>query len=948
MQRMRSRYFCSSKAALLWVTTRGHIACLTLFLVAAFASAPRSAGAQVPKPVLDGSAKLIGRYNPNQMLRLVIALRPPNMEEERQFLQDLQTIGSPLFRRFLTPEEWDARFGPTQEIEQAIVDWARSRALTVTKRYPDRLIVDLEGQVATIERAFGVTINSYQLGATTFFANDREPAIPANLNGEILAVIGLNDMERMQPSIRGLKEPDFPIYSPGPVVSREGSGSIAGDRSKLPNSRASRHEPAATNKVYGPHDLYNSFAYSVSPLNALGHCCNPLANAGGSPAATSIAVATAGSQNPADFIGFHMQYPYLAENYSFVNIDGTPACCDPSGTLIFEWATAMANDFGSPANTAHVFLYDGANNLLTTFTDIYNQMATDNQARVFVTGEGCAEIICEPIGTLPNPAKGTMLADDAIFMKMVGQGWTLIGDSGAQGATADCSTISVNFPASDPNVIAVGSTTLTYGSYLGGNFVSELGWTGQTAAGSCAAMLGGSGGGCSKYWPAPAYQPSSCVGSYRSIPDVALNGDPNTPQADFFGGNPGAAYDLGAPELAGLIVQVNAYLLHIGAAPPIGNANSLIYAEGTTPQAPHYPFYDITSGCNSNDVTAVNILSYDCAAAGYDLVTGWGSVNMLQLVWALMWYTAGDGGAPRVTFSGPAVNTWYKTDQTVTFNVVDTSANARNPVGVSGFSQKWDADPGDAVSSAITGCGRAAWYTNPVCYAFYDGPQFPNATSGSFDLSNADQGCHTAHVRAWDNTGIASPDQTYGPVCYDTIPPETTFLVSGATITLSAADPHSTDVPPAGSGVASTVYQLDSGTTTTYVLPFKVLSTGVHTITWFSTDKVGNVEPTNSATFTIQAPTTTTLVSSLNPSTQGQAVTFTATVTPAFGSTPTGTVTFHDGTTVLGKGVVNASTHQAVFTTSVLGVGSHSITAGYGGDANFLSSTSRVLTQVVN
>jgi hypothetical protein len=86
------------------------------------------------------------------------------------------------------------------------------------------------------------------------------------------------------------------------------------------------------------------------------------------------------------------------------------------------------------------------------------------------------------------------------------------------------------------------------------------------------------------------------------------------------------------------------------------------------------------------------------------------------------------------------------------------------------------------------------------------------------------------------------------------------------------------------------------------------------------------------------------LTSSLNPSNFGQSVTFTATVT---GVSPTGTVTFKDGVTVLGTGTLNGS-GQATFTTSSLSVGSHSITAVYSGDVNNAAATSAVLTQVVN
>ncbi len=97
-----------------------------------------------------------------------------------------------------------------------------------------------------------------------------------------------------------------------------------------------------------------------------------------------------------------------------------------------------------------------------------------------------------------------------------------------------------------------------------------------------------------------------------------------------------------------------------------------------------------------------------------------------------------------------------------------------------------------------------------------------------------------------------------------------------------------------------------------------------------------------------QDATTTRLTSSANPSVYGQSVTFTATVAasaPGSG-TPTGTVTFMDGTNALGTGTLSGDT--TTFTTSSLAVGTHSITAVYSGDLNFITSTSAVLSQKVN
>ena len=98
-------------------------------------------------------------------------------------------------------------------------------------------------------------------------------------------------------------------------------------------------------------------------------------------------------------------------------------------------------------------------------------------------------------------------------------------------------------------------------------------------------------------------------------------------------------------------------------------------------------------------------------------------------------------------------------------------------------------------------------------------------------------------------------------------------------------------------------------------------------------------------------PTTTTLSSSNPSSNFGDTVTFTATVQGGMGNGPTGTVTFMDGTSTLGTATLTSgqsSSSTASYKTSSLTVGTHSITAQYGGDANFSGSTSSPLTQVVN
>jgi len=1009
------------------------------------ASAATESSAGIPQSVADGSAKLIQHASPSQTMRVVIGLERPHPDAEELFLRDLHTKGTKDFHHFLTPAEWNSRFGPTQQDEQAVVDWAKSQGLKVTNLFPHHLLVDVEGTVTVMEKAFNVSINNYQIGTSVHFSNDRAPQIAGSAAGIVHSVLGLNDIQGMKPGMRGAVEPAMPSYSPGPVKGALSSGSTSGSQAKLKaalkaSANKAKNGPTngLTNGFYDPTDIYGSNAYDFNALYAQGHCCNPFNNPGGTPPVTSIAIATAGAQDTNDFAAFQAQYPYLAYHWFTIPIDGTPACCDSEGTLDFEWSTAMSNSFGAFQNTSSVFIYQGANNLLSTFTDIYSQMLADGNARTMSVSWGCAEFSCAD--------SGTMDTDHGIFNAMIGQGWSLVGISHDHGATADCSTISVSYPGSDPDLVSAGGTTLFLN--FDSTYNSEVAWTGGTGAGSCAANNGGGGGGCSQKFAAPGYQGSSpaCGTGSRSVPDVSLNAAIG--QNYMFGGvlRGVGGTSIVAPELAGFFAQENAYLYYEnqvfvgntcgnGACAPMGNPNWYIYYEGlNAPYAAHYPFYDITSGCNSNDITISKGLGSYCAFGGYDVATGWGSFNALQLAWSINTYLAGDFGAPSTTFSGPATNTWYNSDQTVSWSVSDTTGNSRPPTGVAGFSQAWDTDPGDFYSEATPGSGNS----------FYSGPQFPNSTTGCLELAGGggcaggvSQGCHTAYVHAWDNAGSGGV-QTYGPVCYDTIAPTTTEVQSPAPngngwnhVTVQAtvlpSDPgagstgsgvvasyYAVDKPACSplnlaacsvysapvtiatqgvhtfsffsrdlagnfqatqsravridetapvttasfagknpvqvtlhandglSGVVSTVYQIDGGAVKTYTAPFAVSAAGKHTIAFHSTDHAGNAEGNKTANFTVLVASTTHVVSSLNPSSFGQAVTFTASVTPA---TATGTVTFKNGSATLGTAAIAAG--KAKLTTSALIAGAHSITAVYGGSSTVAGSTSPVLTQTV-
>ena len=889
------RYRHSSKLG----TSICSVTCLVLVVGSAFVARP--AWSQVsyttsasttfkphtPLAVHSGAAAPMGHYEANQMIRLTLGLQPPHLAEERQFLENLQSQGKTGNRQYLSAKEWTARFDPSVEDEKAVLDWAQGQGFTVVQRYPNRLVVEVEAPASTIERALNVTINRYQLGSETYFSNDRDPQIPSSLVNILHSIGGLNNMERLHPASKNMKEPPFVNYAPG-AVSRGPSMHDNGDRTKLPQlqtqTQSNGVSPNYTSGApYDPQDMYSVAAYSVYALTNLGHCCNPTGNAGGSPPETSIAIASFGTQQASDIAGFHAQYPYLAYDISWIYPSGTPSCCDGEGTMDMEWSTAMANSFGSYLDTAHVYMYDGVSYSFSNAVAVYNRMLTDGLARNFSTSWGCEEVISASQGCYDEPDADTA---DAVFASMTGQGWSLTAATGDQGASAGCDffgtpATAVQFPGSDPFIVGAGGTThymFTEGGNTAPSFAGFTAWTGGPDG--CDTNDGGSTGGYSTFFSTPSYQSSLGIGS-RGVPDIALNADWfNTPQNLYFesslSGNGGTS--IVAPETVGFFAQENAYLLSLGnicgsgssSCAPLGAVNPLLYEEGIDKFAPHSPFYFV-SGCNNNDITSAYGLGYYCmpGSPGWGPVTGWGEYNFLQLAWAINWLHVPGFSEPVVNFSGPTTNTWYNSDAEVSWTVSAPAANSYPSPGTSGFTQNWDSDPGNPTSEVSPGIPESTCVGYPcVPYnAYYNGPQYANGTSGCLDLTGAlcagsvggVQGWHTVNVRAWGNEGENGGDYTYGPIGYDTIAPVTTAslsgtLISGTTyksavkVTLSASDPGA---PTTGSGVAATYYALNSGAYHAYTGPFTVGYTGSYTVHFYSVDKAGNTATASSVSFSI-------------------------------------------------------------------------------------------------
>ena len=211
-------------------------------------------------------------------------------------------------------------------------------------------------------------------------------------------------------------------------------------------------------------------------------------------------------------------------------------------------------------------------------------------------------------------------------------------------------------------------------------------------------------------------------------------------------------------------------------------------------------------------------------------------------------------------------------------------------------------------------------------------------------------------------TAVYVGDSNYGgstsaPVNQFVLKATTTTLSSSPnpsvyrqTVVFTATVTSSIGTPPDGETVTfkQGARLLGTGTLAGGTASFSISTLGAGT-TWVTAVYAGDSNFASSKKTMSQvvskATTTTTLVSSLNPSNSGQSVTFTASVAPQFSGTPTGYVTFYDGTTVLKT--VYMSGGATKFTTSTLAAGTHTITGTYNGNASFVGSSAS-LTQTVN
>jgi uncharacterized repeat protein (TIGR03803 family) len=347
---------------------------LALALFSSWAARTNAAERQIVQGHIPAAAKglqPLGRLPAQQRLDLVLGLPLRDPQGLTNLLAQLYDPLHPNYHRYLTPEQFAERFGPTQKDYDAAIAFAKSHGLTVAGTHPNRTLLDVNGPVAEIEKAFHVNMRFYQhpTEPRTFHAPDVEPSV--DLGIRLLAIGGLENFDLPRPM--GFRA--RPFDSSGGTPYATGSG------------------PRAT---FIGKDFRAAYAPGVS-LDGTGE---------------SLGLFEMDGYYPNDITSYESQagLPNVPLTNVLLNgFSGAPGGNNEEVALDIDMAISMA-----PGLTS-LIVYEGL-----IGNDILNRMATDNRARQLSSSWG--------FGPLVDPIRRQ------IFQQFAAQGQSMFQASGDLGA----------------------------------------------------------------------------------------------------------------------------------------------------------------------------------------------------------------------------------------------------------------------------------------------------------------------------------------------------------------------------------------------------------------------------------------------------------------------------------------------------------------------------------
>ena len=543
----------------------------------------------IPAAVSRLQAK--GQLPAETNINLAIGLPLRNTETLTNLLRQVYDPSSPgYYHHYLTPAEFTAQFGPTEQDYQKVMDFARQNGLTVTGTHPNRMLLDVSGKASDVERAFHLTLRTYRhpVENRDFFAPDSDPSVPATL--PVQDISGLDNYGWSHPKYRLKPVSTSPKVAPNSMSKATTGSGPSGNY--MGNDFRNAYVPGTSLNGAGQTlGLYEEDGYLLSDINAY----ETLAGL------TSVTTLT---------------------NVLLDGISGLPSGNggEIEVSLDIEMAVSMA------PGLSKVIVYEGPFGFQN---DILNRMASDDLAQ---------QLSCS-WGWLGGPSATT----DQIFQQMALQGQTFFNASGDGDAfTPGVNSVNgvdnpntFNAPSDSPYITQVGGTTLTMNG-AGASYASETVWNWDIRYGPLYDGTGSSGG-ISSYYSIPTWQsdvnmtvPQGST-TFRNTPDVALTADDVLVIADG-----GVEYigvggtSCAAPLWAGFTALVNQLAAANGKS-AAGFINPALYSIASGPNYAGY-FHDVTTG-NDTWSQSPNLFY---ATNGYDLCDGLGTPNGTNLINALV------------------------------------------------------------------------------------------------------------------------------------------------------------------------------------------------------------------------------------------------------------------------------------------------------------------------
>lgn len=534
----------------------------------AMAQAPSVLTHHVREAVLNGQAPPVGRLSSEKIMQLDLVLPLRDSQGLKWFLEDLYNPNSASYRKFLTPAEFTARFGPTQKDYETVVRWAKANGFHVVGGTRDGLDVQIKGPVSAVESAFHVAMRTYRHPSENrvFYGPDREPV--TSLPFALWHVSGLDNFSIPHPMF--VKKSDYAKahgIRPDEVVKHATTGSGPSASFLGSDMRAAYYGGAA---LTGAGQNLGLFEFEGTDL--------------------------------ADFNTYYKNVSQTAGiTPVLLSTDGTSTSCTASsGCDDTEQTLDMTQALGMAPGLSSMVVYIGS-----TDTAIISAMTTHN-----------------PLPTTIGCSWGWTPADpstlDVYFEKMASQGQNFFA---ASGDSSTWSSRNEAWPADDANIVSVGGTDLTTAS-AGGAWKSETAWADSGGGISPDSIK------IPSWQQLSGVINSSNKGSttLRNGPDVSANAnftfyvcaDQTTCTANEYGGT-----SFAAPMWAGYIALVNQQLAENGES-TIGFINPTIYSQNVTSQY-STDFHDITSG-TSGSFSAVT--GYDLVT-GWGSPNGSGLINAL-------------------------------------------------------------------------------------------------------------------------------------------------------------------------------------------------------------------------------------------------------------------------------------------------------------------------------